>query len=46
MVIAIWFGVCMLRMCYSSAPGMFLMYDSTRKVDSRACVASCASLGQ
>jgi len=46
MVIAIWFGICMFRMCYNSAPGMFLMYDNTRRVGSRACVASCASLGQ
>ncbi len=46
MVIAIWFGVCIFRMCSNSAPGMFLMYDNTRRVESRACVASCASLGQ
>ncbi len=46
MVIAIWFGVCMFRMCYNSAPGMFLKYNSTRRVGNLACVASCASLGQ
>ncbi len=46
MVVAMWFGVCMFRMCSNSAPGMFLMYDSARRVGSLACVASCASLGQ
>ena len=46
MVIAIWFGDCMFYMCSSSAPDMFLMYDTTRRVGSRACVALCASLGQ
>ena len=46
MAIAIWFGVCMLRMCSNSAPGTFLKYDNTRRVGNLACVASCASLGQ
>ena len=41
MVIAIWFGVCMFPMCSNSATGMFLMYANTRRVGSRACVASC-----
>ena len=38
MLIAIWFGVCMFRMCSNSALGMFLMYDNTRRVGSRECV--------
>ena len=46
MVVAIWFGICMFRMCYNSAPGMFLMYDNARRVGSLACVASCAFWGQ
>ena len=46
MVIAIWFGGCIFFFFPNSAPGMFLMYDSTRRVGSLACVASCASLGQ
>ena len=46
MVVAIWFGVCMFRMCSNSTPSMFLMYDNARRAGSLACVASCASLGQ
>ena len=46
LVIAIWFEVCIFCMCSKSPPGMSLMYDSTRRVGSLACVASCASLGQ
>ena len=46
MVVAIWFGVCMFHICSNSAPGMFLMYDNVRRVDSLACMASRASLDQ
>ncbi len=45
-VFAIWFGVYIFVMCSSSAPGIFLTYDSTRSVGSLACVASCDSLSQ
>ena len=39
MVVAIRFGVCMFRMFSNSAPGMFLKYDSTRRVGNLACAA-------
>ena len=46
MDVAIEFGACMLFIFSSSAPGMSLRYERTRRVGSLACVASCASLGR
>jgi hypothetical protein len=40
MVVAIWLGDYIFCICSSSAPGMFLKYDRTRRVGSRAWEAS------